>query len=195
MGVEGVERREESRMAAHGIGPLFQFQDKDYTVTPINKGKLQARWEQWARREAYNQIEQDREFLGERRYKEAFRNTQEAVQAGEYSWGMPRSVAMLNSPKGGKQLALLQLSAAHPEVDSRLIDLIFEDNEDEIATDEATGNVLLDEEGQPRIRRKCALTRLVEAMREANADPTKVLRNGQTKPAASAHPTALAKSS
>jgi hypothetical protein len=172
MGVEVPKyAADESRSDVHAGGVLFEWKGEEITITPRTLGMEKA-FETFARQRAWDAVERDRSFLGERRYNDMMDGVRRDITAGLYAWGMPLCVATLQTPDGAMRMAWIQIKEAHPDFPMEEVREIFEDSENEYVM-EGPDKPVLGEDGKPIVRRQCKLEELILKLREANTFPNR----------------------
>jgi len=109
---------------ALGRGPELEFEGRTYEVSPLTF-ELQARFETWMERRAYESVRRHRAGVPDEEYYRLLAAVARDSAAGEYSFGSKASVKAGASLPGIRQLLYLGLSKRHPEVDEDFVDRLL----------------------------------------------------------------------
>ncbi len=137
--------------SALGMGTLLQFEDKTYTVSPWSY-KIQGAYELYLWHQAKLALQDMRGWLVPEDYQFLLSDLHKRKTAGEFTFGSDTVAKSLLCLPHVKYLLYLQLKDNHPE-----------------ATQELAGKMV-----------DAKLKDVMEALAEANADPTKASKEAQT---------------
>lgn len=113
-------------MAAAGLGLSFEYGGKTYELTPPTVDLI-PRLVQWAKNNAFKQVEELQHLCSPEQYAARMANVAELVVSGAFSANSPNFQRAVNSFEGMTYQLYLRLHKKHPEVTPDLAEkMLFE---------------------------------------------------------------------